>query len=176
MATDETYNEEDDVITREYECGYLLLPTIPSEKVEQYEEQIKKTIQDNGGEIANHQTPQRMPLAYTMHVAREGKRDSYTEAYFGWVTFEATTEAVNEIKEALRGDESLIRYMVVRASKDQEPVSPEGEESEEEAPAADDGADEAASPEAASEDIDKSIDNLVADEAEKKEEETATSS
>ena len=163
MASNETQQTEDEQIIREYECGYLLLPTITPENVTNEAEQLKTIIQDNGGRIANSQAPSKFPLAYTMSISREGSRDSYTEAYFGWITFEADSQQVNDIKEALRVNESLLRYMVVKADKDQEPEEMVAEEElSEEADSDEQGAVATSSAEEVSEkELDKSIDGMV---------------
>lgn len=167
MATDIEQTEED-IITREYECGYLLLPTIAQENVESEEGQLQKIVQDGGGTIANTQSPRRFPLAYTMSISREGSRDRYTEAYFGWITFEANSQQVNDIKEALRTNESLLRYMVVKADKDQEPESLiEEEELADDAADTQDGeettTETGADKEVSEKELEKSIEGIVDD-------------
>lgn len=180
--TANTETTAEDMVTREYECGYLLLPTIPDEKMSGEVERIKRTLTDHGAELANEQAPTRMPLAYTMTLSREGERDHYTEGAFGWITFEASSDQVNAMKEELRGNDAILRYMIIRADKDQEPVSDEGEVEEGEENAEESEAETGADVEAASADpaaveqeqtekteaasasekeIDKSIDNLV---------------
>jgi len=171
MANEANPNQNDEeTIVREYECGYLVLPTIPSEKVSNEEEQVKRSIREQGGEIANAQESTHFPLAYTMSLSKEGTRERYTEGYFGWVTFEATTQQVNDIKEALRQNQSLLRFMVVKADKDQEPVVTEDESEG----AASDESDEESTEAVSEEELDKSIDGLVEEGASKEATEGAT--
>jgi len=128
MVTEAIQQNEDDTITREYECGYLLVPSIPNEKISEETQQIKKTLTDHGAVIANEQDPKRFELAYTMTISREGKREKYTEASFGWITFEATTDQVNSMKEEISRNESVLRFMIIKANKDQEPEVDEEEQ------------------------------------------------
>ncbi|MEX1028080.1 MAG: 30S ribosomal protein S6 [Candidatus Paceibacterota bacterium] len=162
--TQPVQENESEIITREYECAYLLMPTITEENVADEVQAIRSVIEKNSSALIKEKQPERIPLAYEMTIKREGKSDRFLEAYFGWVTFEAPSEAVNEIHDELSRNGSLIRFMVIRASAEQEPevsedelVSPQSEEEQE----LRGGASQA--------DIDKSIDALVDEDVEKKE-------
>ncbi len=173
-----TSNRGEDKVVREYECAYILAPTIPAEKVPAAVADIKKTLTQHGAKLANEQEPERIPLAYEMAVAREGKRERYLEGYFGWITMEAESEAVNRMKEELAQNYQLIRFMLIRALKDQQPRSTDSEaeaetEAETEAePAAEDGPlvspqsedDQKKREPADTAEIDRSIEELVAEE------------
>ena len=116
--TTEEQNEEDTII-REYECGYLLVPSIAPDHVGEYEQEIRGVIEKHGGTIVKQQAPEKLPLAYEMSVSREGKKDRYVEAFFGWITFTAESNAVNEMKNELSENGYLIRFMIIRADSDQ---------------------------------------------------------
>lgn len=154
--TDQT--PEEDIVTREYECAYLLVPSIANEQVATEAAQVKQVLTDHGAEVANEQEPRRIPLAYTMSVSREGTHDRYTEGLFGWITFEARSTDVPTMKEALRENGNLIRYMIIKADKDQKPAP-----SEEELAAGEDENGEQAS----EEEIEESIDELVTEDEQK---------
>ncbi|MEX0672992.1 MAG: 30S ribosomal protein S6 [Candidatus Paceibacterota bacterium] len=155
-----------EIIAREYECAYLLMPTIAEEKVAGEVEAIRSVIEKNSAGIVQEKEPEKMPLAYEMTIKREGKKDRFLEAYFGWMTFTASSEAIAVMNEELARNSSLIRFMIILAAAeqgvddvDESLVSPQSEEDQVKL---DD--------DASSEDIDKSIDALV------DEEETVTAS
>ncbi|MEX0930317.1 MAG: 30S ribosomal protein S6 [Candidatus Paceibacterota bacterium] len=156
--------DEAETITREYECAYLLVSTVPEEKVADEAQAVRTVIEKHSSAIVKEKQPEKMPLAYEMVVKRESKKERFTEAYFGWMTFETSSTAANAIHEELSRNPSLIRFMIIHASADQEPdvsdgslISPQSEEEQE------------LRGEVSEADIDKSIEALVGEEPDEKE-------
>lgn len=161
-------------VIREYECSYILLPSLSIQELQGQVESIKKVLKDSGAKLYNEQQPKLTPLSYQMVISREGKSQKYSEGYFGWVTMEAPSDTISEVKEKLSLDKKIIRFIVIKAPKDQEPFSETEEEKEEGGSEEERGNEQPFSPQKKEEgrkndpvsekEIDKSIDKLVGDE------------
>ena len=169
-----TENQEVDNITREYECAYLLVPSIADEKLGGEADSIRQTLEKHGAQVAGEKRPERTELAYTMTVAREGKRSNYNEGCFGWITFEAGSDAVGEMKTELSNNRSILRFMIIKADKDQEPEHDDEDvmdgtatEPEETASETADAGTGEGSVQSSEDDIDAGIDKLVEESEEK---------
>ncbi|MES2437311.1 MAG: 30S ribosomal protein S6 [Patescibacteria group bacterium] len=160
MAKNEMKNDNG---MKVYEIGYLLVPTIAEENLPQEVQAIKASIESRQGTFITEDFPTLRPLAYEMVKVVGSKRSKYSEAYFGWIKFEATSHAIPLIKEDLDKMETLIRFMTINTVRENTMVAqkvlfkptdaPEGVEGE--------AKDDAEAPKVEGEDIDKTIDNLV---------------
>ena len=97
-----------------YEIGYLIVPSVPEEKVPAEEAAIQKLIADTGAEVLAEEAPRRIPLAYTMRVKMvSGAYDKHDEAYFGWIKFEVGSDKIEALKKAVELMPSMLRMMVM---------------------------------------------------------------
>ncbi|HEY4511898.1 MAG TPA: 30S ribosomal protein S6 [Candidatus Paceibacterota bacterium] len=96
-----------------YEVGYLLVSSIPEEKVAGEVETLKSIIGKKGGTFIAEESPKLHSLAYSMKKAVSGVRSTYNEAYFGWLKFELETAALGDIKKALDEHEKVLRYLLI---------------------------------------------------------------
>jgi ribosomal protein S6 len=135
-----------------YELSYLLVSTVPEDKLSEEVAKIRGVIERVGGAIETSADPSLRDLAYPMSLSKEHKKTTYTAGYFGWMVFSAESDAIKTIEKALDAHERVLRYLLVNrppmaaaSIKAKAPgVGPRKEKKE---------ADEA--------DIDKSIDELV---------------
>ncbi len=103
---------------RLYEVAYLVSPTIPEDKVGEVVARIRECIEKQGALVMFDEFPRFRQLAYTMVKPTGGKNEKYENAYFGWVKFESTAEAIGSIKDSLTADHDLIRFLIAKASKE----------------------------------------------------------
>lgn len=97
-----------------YELGYLLVTSIPEEKIPENVDQVKKIIVDAGASIIAEEAPVRQPLAYTMRRKTvSGAYEKYDSAYFGWVKFELGSESVEEAKRAIEAHPAVLRMILI---------------------------------------------------------------
>lgn len=144
---------------RIYEVGYLLLPSIPEEKVPEHVTAIKGVITQAGGTFISEEDPTSRRLAYEM-VKRIGtKNERFRSAYFGWVKFEVNGEELPAVKEKLDSMESILRSLIVKTVREDTYVPRAREIVEESEPEADASAPES-SPQPESE---EKIDNQSAE-------------
>ncbi len=101
-----------------YEVGYLLLPTIEESKVLDNASKIKGFVETNNGIFVSEGNPELKSLAYPMvkHIA--GRNQKFDKAYFGWLKFECSSDAVVDIKEAIRKMEDVLRFLAITTVKD----------------------------------------------------------
>lgn len=102
--------------TRVYELGYLLAPTAPETEVPGLVDALKAAIEKAGGSVRAEGAPEFIDLAYTMEKSIASKKMKYSQAYFGWIKFEAAPEAMESLKKTLDVMAVLIRYILVKTS------------------------------------------------------------
>jgi ribosomal protein S6 len=157
-------NIKDDVM-KVYEIGYLLLSSIPREKVADVAASQKNVLSKKGASIIGEEAPELIPLSYTMVKKIGTANHRFDQAFFGWVKFELATKDIEDVKKSFDLDKNVLRYLLITTVKEntylgkKAPVAP-GLIAEAEGIPAEAAAPEAA-PEEKVEEIDKSIDEMV---------------
>lgn len=105
-------------LTRIYELGYLLLPTLGDEKANEKAEAIKQFITSLGGEEIAEGQPERIDLAYTMVKVIENKNIRFVEAYFGWYKFTLDADKLALVKEFIVNDLDTIRHILFKTVRE----------------------------------------------------------
>jgi ribosomal protein S6 len=100
-----------------YEVGFHLLPALSEEAVTTAAGKVHSALAD--AEIIAEQFPQKMTLAYTIERSVSGKREKFTESYFGWIKFTAEREAIPALQEKLRAMSDILRYMVIETVREE---------------------------------------------------------
>lgn len=106
-------------LSRIYEIGYLVSPSVKEEDVEKVVSQIRQHIEKNGGSFIAEGAPALTRLAYAISVREGGKRIDHDRASFGWIKFEAPISAAQALDEALKADTSIIRHIVFRTVREE---------------------------------------------------------
>lgn len=99
-----------------YEIGYHVVPTVGDEGVSKAVEAIRKALGD--AEIISEGFPQKMTLAYQVERATQGKREKYTESYFGHLKFAMEREGINAFTEAVRAMQPVLRFLIVETVRE----------------------------------------------------------
>lgn len=143
---------------RVYEVGYLLLSSIPEEKVPDEVSRIKSFITTAGGKIISGESPELITLAYQMekHIATRNER--FDSAYFGSIAFELSPAGAVALKTELDGMESVLRFLIMKTVREVA-VAPKKAPKEVVTEDSAEIVDEAVT--ASSEEIDKEIEGLV---------------
>jgi ribosomal protein S6 len=139
-----------------YEVAFHIVPTVSPEKLPAEYDAIKAVLGGVGATIISEEAPKMRPLAYQMVKVIGPVHHKFDTAYFGWVKFDATTESVGEIKKALDASEKIIRHLIIKTVRENTLYGDkfaEEERKKEEAKNA---------PKPVAEDVDKSIEKLVA--------------
>lgn len=97
-----------------YEVGFHIVPAVSPEKLPAEVDAIKALLDGNKATIISEEFPKLINLAYTMVKVVGPVRSKYDTAYFGWIKFEANTEAALEIKKAFDANEKVLRYLLIK--------------------------------------------------------------
>jgi ribosomal protein S6 len=110
--------QENEVVTRIYEAGYHVVPTVKEEDVDKVVAQIRSEIEKLGGSFIAEGAPSLMKLAFPMDK-REGERHiEYDRGYFGWLKFEASTDSANKLMAVLKTNASILRSIVFKTVRE----------------------------------------------------------
>lgn len=115
---------QEERIMRIYELGYHLVPTISEEAVGAEVTVLKDTLTKEGASIIADGFPRFRPLAYEMLRGVSGKRVGFSNAYFGWIKFEATAETAKTLAVAFRKNEKLLRYILFKTVRESTLAAP----------------------------------------------------
>jgi len=97
-----------------YEIGYLIIPSIPEEKIPAEGGKVKKIITDAGATILTDEAPAQQLLAYTMRKKNvAGSYEKYDNAYFGWLKFELSSGKIEEVKKTIEIMPSVLRMLLI---------------------------------------------------------------
>ncbi len=118
MQNDEKVLEQVGETSRIYEVGYHLVPMIPLEQVANHATEIKALITKNKGAILSDGEPKMVELAYMIPTMIAGVKHRCTSAYFGWVKFECEPEEAMAIEKAIKADENILRYLLVKTVRE----------------------------------------------------------
>src|SRR5690349_6757897 len=108
-----------------YEIGFHLVPTLTEAQVAAAFERMHKALDKAEATVLAEESPKKISLAYRIERSVAGKREKYTEGYFGFIKFEfpaeaegigepqsshkATTgEEVNALETMLRADSEVL--------------------------------------------------------------------
>ena len=103
-----------------YELGFHVVPTVGDDGVAAVVELVRKALGDN--EIISEQFPTRMPLAYTVERSVQGKREKYTEAYFGFIMFAMERENMPAFKVVVSGIPEVLRSLIIETVREDMPA------------------------------------------------------
>jgi len=101
-----------------YEVGYHVIPTLSEAEVAQTVASIAGALKKAGVDVVGQREPVLVDLAYAIEKKIEGTLRSFPTAYFGWVAFEVAPQAVTTIDEALKGEEHVLRHLIIKTSRD----------------------------------------------------------
>jgi ribosomal protein S6 len=105
---------------RSYEFAFHILPTVAEGEVPQTLSNIKAHITNAGGEFFDEEAPERIDLVYPIVRHLEGKNRTFASSYFGWVRFRMEGEKMAHLEEELRSDTSILRFLMVKLTKEAE--------------------------------------------------------
>lgn len=107
-----------------FEVGFHIVPTVEDSKVSSIVERIKGAIAKANGSVIAEEAPKRMTLAYRIERSVAGRREKYTEAWFGWVKFEVTEgegeqeSGISALEAALRADHDILRFILIHTTRE----------------------------------------------------------
>ena len=112
----DTHSEE--AISRIYEAGYHIVPSVKEEDVDQVVAGIRSEIEKQGGSLIAEGAPSLMKLSYDMEQRVGEKLVAHDRGYFGWLKFEAGTHAAKALTDALNGNKQIFRAIVFKTIRE----------------------------------------------------------
>ncbi|MFA6273268.1 MAG: 30S ribosomal protein S6 [Candidatus Paceibacterota bacterium] len=101
---------------RVYEASFLLLPSLVDEKLLQTFAAIKETLSGAGAVMISDGFPKPRPLAYPIN--------KFESAFFGWLKFESASEALVILREFLKNNKEVIRFLIIKTVRENAVVTP----------------------------------------------------
>lgn len=101
-----------------YELGYLILPSIPEDKLSNAVDLIDKVVSKEGGTKLDSEAPFKQDLAYSMSKTIGASRYVVSDAYFGWMKFEVEPEKINAIKDGVEKIGEVLRFLLIKAPRE----------------------------------------------------------
>ncbi len=163
MSTEEKVNKTAKEGHLVYEVGFLLLPTLPEERMPEIMANIKGIIEKSGGEIISEEAPKMRPLAYEMFKVIQTKKQGFDHAYFGWVKFEIASAEISVVKKAIESMEEVLRALFIKTIRESTIMASKVSDREAQKTKSEDDSIESEDSKApvSEEDMDKSIEALV---------------
>ena len=101
-----------------YEIGYLILPSIPEDKLSLVTDTIRKVITKEGGIEIDAEEPFKEDLSYSMSKTIGASRYVLSDAYLGWIKFEAERAKAQAIKDGVEKVEEVLRFLMINVPRE----------------------------------------------------------
>ena len=111
--------EAPEVILRVYEAGYQIAASVKENEVEAVVAAIRGVIEKAGGAFIAEGAPSLMRLAYDMETRQGEKYTTHDKAYFGWLKFETTPIAAEDLAVSFKANPLIVRSIVFRTSREE---------------------------------------------------------
>jgi ribosomal protein S6 len=105
-------------LTQVYEIGYLLVPSIPEEKVASEVSLLKEILSKKDAEFIGEETPELRTLAYTMIKKIGTTNHRFDKGYFGWFKFCLSRKDIENVKKSFETNPSMLRVLVINTIRE----------------------------------------------------------
>ncbi len=105
-----------------YEIGFHIVPTVGDEGVSAVVESIRTALGD--AEIISEGFPKKVTLAYQVERATQGKREKYTESYFGHIKFAMNRDGITAFTVAMRAMQPVLRFLIIETVREDIATAP----------------------------------------------------
>ena len=102
------------VDSRVYEISFIFDNKLDEGAALEKSNALKQSIATLGGSFISEEAPYMRELAYEMVRVVNNVNVRFNVGYFGWIKFEMDGAKVKEFEKALKLDEELVRYMIVK--------------------------------------------------------------
>lgn len=109
---------EDKAKIKVYELSYLISSAIPQEKITLEKDKINALLSKISAITLAGEDPEFRDLAYEIKRKVGAKNERFTQAYFGWVKFEASPSTMDALKKSIEALDSVIRYLLINTIKE----------------------------------------------------------
>lgn len=102
-----------------YEIGYLLVSSIPPEKVATEVETLKGVLSKKDAVVIAEEAPELRGLSYEMTKKIGASNQRFDEGYFGWIKFEMAAKSIESVKKAFEENPNMLRMLLITTVKEQ---------------------------------------------------------
>ena len=106
------------VDSRVYEISFIFDNKLDEGAALEKSNALKQSIATLGGSFISEEAPYMRELAYEMVRVVNNVNVRFNVGYFGWIKFEMDGAKVKEFEKALKLDEELVRYMIVKTVRE----------------------------------------------------------
>lgn len=96
-----------------YEIGYLLVSSVPEDKVASEVQTLKDYLVKKGADFIGEENPELRALAYTMVKKIGSSNHRFEQGYFGWFKFEIAKKEIEEIKKTFESNPNMLRLLII---------------------------------------------------------------
>lgn len=96
---------ESKIDSKVYEIGYLLVPSLPLEKVGEQVSALAAILEKHSAVVITEEAPTLIPLAYEM--------DGRDQGYFGWIKFYCSPSVIEEIRKSFDQNPNTLRTLAI---------------------------------------------------------------
>ena len=108
-----------------YEVGYHVISSVSEENVPKEVEKIKSCLAKENAIIISEEAPKLRPLAYSIKKAFGGSYKVFDKAYFGFIKFELGEDGdIRNIDLSMKNNESVLRYIIIKTIRGNTMYSP----------------------------------------------------
>ncbi|MDO8430721.1 MAG: 30S ribosomal protein S6 [Candidatus Taylorbacteria bacterium] len=101
-----------------YEIGYLLVSSMPEEKVAGEATILKEILSKKGAEFIGEEVPELRTLAYTMVKKIGPANHRFDKGYFGWFKFELPVKEIIGIKKSFEENPHMLRMLLINTIRE----------------------------------------------------------
>ncbi len=101
-----------------YEIGYLLVSSIPGEKVTEVVASLREVLSKKGASFIAEGAPELQPLAYTMVKKIGSQNHRFDEGYFGWFKFLLQAGEIESVKKTFDMHPDMLRMLLITTVKE----------------------------------------------------------
>lgn len=113
-----TDNNEITIDSRVYEISFVFDNKLDEETALKKADAFKQSIATLGGSFISEEAPYMRELAYEMVRVQNNINVRFNEGYFGWIKFELDADKVKTFEKAIKLDEQVVRYLVVKTVRE----------------------------------------------------------
>lgn len=106
-------------ISRIYEVGYHIVPTVAEEDLEKVVGGIRDLIEKAGGSFIAEGAPTLTRLSYEIDIKEGERRTSHDRGYFGWLKFESLIPTAQALNEALKTNTNILRHIIFQTVREE---------------------------------------------------------
>ena len=97
-----------------YEISYILVPSLPQEKVGEETAALLVILEKNSAVVMADEAPSLISLAYEMDKSTGGGvHERFTQGYFGWVKFFCSPAAIEIVRKSFEQSPHILRALAI---------------------------------------------------------------